>query len=111
MAIPDKVKYTNGEKAAEIITAVLAAAFIVTDIILFNAGTFGGETVIMIVVTLIIYGAFGICSVYPQGSNILHDPEKATDAAFHKIRKGCIAAKAIFATVLFLILFISFIVK
>lgn len=82
MAIPDKVKYTNGEKTAEIITALLIATFIVTDIILFTAGTFGGEAVIMIVVTLIIYGAFGICSVYPQGSNILHNPEKATDAAF-----------------------------
>lgn len=111
MAIPDKVKYTNGEKTAEIITALLIATFIVTDIILFTAGTFGGEAVIMIVVTLIIYGAFGICSVYPQGSNILHNPEKATDTAFHKIRKGCIASKAIFATVLFLIPFISFIVK
>ena len=65
----------------------------------------------MIVVTLIIYGAFGICSVYPQWTNILHDPEKATDKAFHSIRKGCITAKAVFATALFALPFISFIIK
>ncbi len=111
MTIPDKVKYTNGEKTAEIMTALLITAFIVTDIILFTAGALGGEAVIMIVVTLIIYGVFSICSVYPQGSNILNDPEKATDKAFHSIRKSCITAKAILATVLFAIPFISFIIK
>lgn len=111
MTIPDKVKYTNGEKTAEIITALLAIAFVATDIILFTAGTFGGDAVIMIVVTLIIHGAFSICSVYPQWTNILHDPEKATDKAFHSIRKGCITAKAIFATALFALPFISLIIK
>lgn len=94
--IPDKLKYTSGEKTAEAASLALAFAYAVLSIVMFALGALDGSVVIMVLVSLILCGAFTICSVYPQWTNIMYTPEKCTEKAFHRIRRNCIIAKLTF---------------
>ena len=101
--VPDKVAYTSGEKTAEILGGVMLAVFAAVIVALMALGASGGENIIMLVVMLIEYGIFSICSVYPQGSNVLKKPESATDRDFHKVRRGSIIAKYVLTSAVFLL--------
>lgn len=101
--IPDKLSYTKGELIAEIIVLSLVALLTAAYITLFAAGIFDGIVILMIVITLIIYGIFTVCSVYPQWSNIVNSPEKCSEKTFRRIRRNCIAAKLILTTAVFTI--------
>lgn len=101
--VPDKVAYTSGEKTAEILGGVLLAVFAAVIVALMALGVSGGENIIMLVVMLVEYGIFSICSVYPQGSNVLKKPESATDRDFHKVRRGSIIAKLVLTSAVFLL--------
>ncbi|MCI5667399.1 MAG: hypothetical protein MR291_01330 [Oscillospiraceae bacterium] len=101
--IPDKVGYTRGEKAAEIVGGALLAVYSAVIILLMILGITGGENIILLVVMLIGYGILSICSTYPQGSNVISHPEKATDLVFHRVRWGCIVAKYVLSTVIFIL--------
>ena len=101
MAIPDKVRFSKGEKAAEIAGGIILAVYSVVIILLMILGITGGENIILLVVMLVVYGILSICSTYPQGSNVLSHPEKATDEVFHRVRWGCIIAKYVISTVIF----------
>lgn len=101
--IPDKVGYTRAEKAAEIVGGVMLAVYSAVIILLMILGITGGENIILLVVMLIGYGILSICSTYPQGSNVISHPEKATDLVFHRVRWGCIVAKYVLSTVIFIL--------
>lgn len=101
--VPDKVVYASGEKTAEILGGVVLAVFAAVIVALMALGASGGENIIMLVVMLIGYGIFSICSVYPQGSNVLKKPESATDRDFHKVRRGSIIAKYVLTSAVFLL--------
>lgn len=101
--IPDKVGYTRGEKAAEIVGGVMLTVYSAVIILLMILGITGGENIILLVVMLIGYGILSICSTYPQGSNVISHPEKATDLVFHRVRWGCIVAKYVLSTVIFIL--------
>lgn len=103
MAIPDKVRYTKGEKTAEIVGGALLAVYVAVIITLMVMGITDGGNIIFLVVMLIEYGVFSICSVYPQGSNVLNKPETATDRDFHRVRRGSIIAKYVMSTAVFLL--------
>lgn len=103
MPVPDKLPYTRGEKIAEILCGALAACFSAAMVILMVLGISDGANVIMLVCLLIIYGIFSLCSVYPQGSNLFSKPEKISDKAFHTARRGCIIAKAVLMTTIFVL--------
>lgn len=90
-----KLEMTMGERIAEIISAVMTVGFFAAYIVMAAMGIMESGVVIMAVVTLILYGAFSICSFMPQWSNIMYKPETATPEKLHRIRKGCIAAKII----------------
>lgn len=101
--VPDKVAYTRGEKAAEIIGGVMAAAFAATVVTLMVMGVTDGGNILMLLVMLIIYGIFSVCGVYPQGTNVLKHPENASDRDYHRVRKGCIIAKLALISAVFLL--------
>lgn len=103
MAIPDKVRFSKGEKTAEIVGGVMLAVYLAVIILLMILGITGGENIILLVVMLVGYGILSICSTYPQGSNVLSHPEKATDLAFHRVRWGCIIAKYVISTAVFIL--------
>lgn len=103
MAIPDKVRFSKGEKAAEIVGGIMLAAYSAVIILLMILGITGGENIILLVVLLIGYGILSICSTYPQGSNVLSHPENATDMVFHRVRWGCIIAKYVLSTAIFIL--------
>lgn len=101
--IPDKVAYTRGEKIAEIAGGALMAAFVAVMITLMALNITGGGNIIMLVVMLIVYGIFSVCGVYPQGTNILKKPETASDRDYHRVRRGCIIAKLVLISAVFLL--------
>ncbi|MBP1543565.1 MAG: hypothetical protein J6A16_05680 [Oscillospiraceae bacterium] len=103
MGIPDKIVFTKGEKIAEIICAVTFAAMIVTYIVLMAVGYLSGESILMMVSSGILYSICTVCSVWPQGTNLVSRPEYYSDKGFHRLRKGCIAAAFIFLIVVFAI--------
>ena len=101
----EKVAYTKGELAAEIVSALIAAGTVVCDIVLVTGGK--GGAAIFAVAALICYGAFSICSLMPQWENTaMYNPEKATEKRLHNTRKGCIAAKIIITGALLILSFI-----
>ncbi|MGN1108080.1 MAG: hypothetical protein ACI4RK_01745 [Oscillospiraceae bacterium] len=103
MAIPDKVRFSKGEKAAEILGGIMLAVYSAVSILMMALGTTGGENIILLVVMLVGYGIISICSTYPQGSNVISHPENATDKVFHRVRWGCIIAKYVISTVIFIL--------
>ena len=103
MTIPDNLIYTNGEKAAEIACAGLTEAFAGSMISMMSLGQTDGGNSILVVVMLVIYGTFTICSVFPQHTNIYNNPERITEASFRKTRCGLIIAKAILMAAVFVL--------
>lgn len=101
--IPDKVAYTRGEKTAEIAGGASAAAFAAVMITLMALNITGGDNIIMLVVMLIVYGIFSVCGVYPQWTNVLNKPENASDRDYHRVRRGCIIAKLVLISAVFLL--------
>lgn len=101
--IPDKVKYTRGEKAAEISSGVLLGIFAAAVVALMALNVTDGGNIIMLMVMLIVYGIFSLVGVYPQWTNVFSHPEKASDRDFHGVRRGCIIAKLVLITALFLL--------
>ena len=91
MNIPDKLPYTTGERRAEMIAGIIAVGFLT-----------GGE-IIIIIVELVIYGLFSLCSVYPQHTNLFNKPEKCTESRFRSVRREFIAAKIILTAALFVL--------
>lgn len=103
MKIPDKIPFTKGEKIAEIICAALFGALTVLYIVLIAVGYLSGASILMILCNGILYGICTVCSVWPQGTNLVTRPENYTEAQFHRLRKGCIAAAYIFLAAVFVI--------
>ncbi len=101
--IPDKVEYTFGEKIAEAVGGALLAAYAAVMTALTALGVTGGGSVILLVVMLILYGIFSVCSAFPQFTNILSKPENASDRDFHRVRRGCIVSKLVLASAVFLL--------
>ncbi len=101
--VPDKVAYTRGEKTAEIAGGALMTAFAAVMITLMALSITGGGNIIMLVVMLVIYGIFSVCGVYPQGTNIMKNPESASDRDYHRVRRGCIIAKLVLISSVFLL--------
>ncbi len=101
--IPDRLKYTRGEKAAEITGGAALAAFAAVMITLMALNVTGGGNIILLVVMLMIYGIFSVCAVYPQWTNVLKKPESASDRDLHKVRRGCIIAKLTLVSAVFLL--------
>ncbi len=101
--VPDKVAYTSGEKTAEIVGGVLLAVFAAVMITLMALNITDGGNIIMLVVMLIIYGIFSVSGVYPQGTNIMKKPESASDRDYHRVRRGCIIAKLVLVSAVFLL--------
>lgn len=101
--IPDKVGYTRGEKAAEIVGGVMLTVYSAVIILLMILGITGGENIILLVVMLVVYGIFSVCVVYPQWTNVLNKPEKADNRAFHRVRRGCIIARTAIVCAVFLL--------
>lgn len=103
MVIPDKLTYTRSEKIAEIACAGTAAAFTAAMIAMMTLGQTDGGNSILLVVLLIIYGLFTICSVYPQHTNLFDKPENISEASFRKTRRGLIIAKTILMAAIFVL--------
>lgn len=103
MVIPDKLTYTRSEKIAEIACAGAAAAFTAAMIAMMTLGQTDGGNSILLVVLLIIYGLFTICSVYPQHTNLFDKPERISEASFRKTRCGLIIAKTILMAAIFVL--------
>lgn len=101
--VPDKVAYTRGEKTAEIAGGALMTVFAAVMITLMALSITGGGNIIMLVVMLVIYGIFSVCGVYPQGTNIMKNPESASDRDYHRVRHGCIIAKLVLISAVFLL--------
>ncbi len=101
--IPDKVSYTRGEKAAEILGMSVLAVFAAVIVALMALGVTGGGNIIMLVVMLVIYGSFSLCGVYPQWTNVLKKPEAASEQDLHRVRRGCIIAKLVLCAASFLL--------
>lgn len=101
--IPDKLTYTKGERAAEIIAGAFAAAVVAAQIVMIALGFLTGGEIILILVELIIYGVFTLCSVYPQHTNLFTKPEECSESRFRAARRGFIAAKIVLAAALFVL--------
>lgn len=102
MNIPDKLPFTKGERLAEFLAGVFAAVLVAAQIVLIALGVLSGGEIIIIVVELVIYGVFSLCSVYPQHTNLFTKPENCTKSKFHRARRGCITSKMILVAALFL---------
>jgi hypothetical protein len=103
MKIPDKLVYTKAEKTAEICAAAVAAVFTALYIILVCMGVYSGAAIIMAVATAILYGAFTVCSVYPQHTNLASNPETLTEDKLRSLRCQCIAAKILLTAAMFVL--------
>ena len=103
MVIPDKLTYTHGEKIAEIACAGEAATFASSMITLMALGQTDGGNSILLVVLMIIYGLFTMCSGFPQHTNLFNQPENISEASFRKARCGLIVAKTILMAAIFVL--------
>lgn len=101
MTIPDKLPYTKTEKVGEAVCGAAVAAMLAVVIILVFIGFLTGAALIPLVVSLVVYGVFTLCSVYPQHTNLFDKPEKCTEEGFRRARRGLIWAKLILVTALF----------
>ena len=97
----EKLIYTNGEKAAEITAAVITAGSVAGYIALFALGKTSGVSMILIVVSLILYTALTLCSAFPQHTNVAMNPEKCSEKKLRTIRRACIAAKIVLIGLMF----------
>ena len=103
MTIPDKLIYTRGEKVADIACAGTCAAFVAAMTAMMSLGQTDGGNSILVVVMLVIYGTFTLCSIFPQHTNLFDKPENITEASFRKTRCGLIVAKTILMAAIFVL--------
>ena len=101
MKIPDKLSFTKGEKISEIVCAAMFAAFIAAYITLIAVGYLSGASIIMIVISGVMYAAWTTCSVYPQWTNLVSKPEDVSEQKLHKLRRGCLVTDYIFLILIF----------
>lgn len=101
MKIPDKLAFTKGEKTAEIICVSLFAAFLAAYIVLIAVGYLSGASIIMIVITGVMFTAWTTCSVFPQWTNLVSKPEELSEHNLHKLRRGCLVTDYIFLILIF----------
>lgn len=101
MTIPDKLNFTKGEKTAEIICAAIFAAFLAAYITLIAVGYLTGASIIMIVISGVMYTVWTTCSVYPQWTNLVSRPEEVSEKNLHRLRKGCLVADYLFLILIF----------
>lgn len=99
--VPDKLPYTKGEKTAEAVCGGICAAIVAAELVLMILGKITSGAVIILLVSLIIYGVFSVCSVYPQHTNIFNKPENCSEAKFRKARRILCWARLIFVAALF----------
>lgn len=103
MTVPDKLEYTKAERAGETACGILAGAFSAAEVVMMALGAVDGGNIILLLVLLIIYGIFTLCSVYPQHTNLFNKPEKISEKAFHAVRRGLMIGKAALMTALFVL--------
>lgn len=96
----EKPTYTNGEKAAEIASGIIAMGSIAGLLIMSISGRIDGENIIMAVVVGILYATLTLCSAWPQHSNIAMNPEKLSEKNLRAIRRGCLIAKIVLCAAL-----------
>lgn len=101
MTIPDKLPYTKAEKVGEAVCGAAAAAMLTVVIILIITGFLTGAALIPLVVSLVVYGVFSLCSVYPQHTNLFNRPEDCSEEKFRRARIQLIWAKLILVAALF----------
>ena len=99
--IPDKVKYTKGEKVFEILCGAFAACTVAAMITLMALGIIDGGCIIILVSLLILYGILSLCAVYPQHTNLFSKPEKISEKGFHTARRALTIARFVFTAALF----------
>ncbi len=97
----EKLNYSKGEKLAEIASAVITAGSVAGYIALFALNKISGVFIILIVVSLTLYTAFTVCSVFPQRTDLAAKLEKCGEKQLHSIRRYCIAAKIILIGLMF----------
>ena len=97
----EKLNYSKGEKIAEIAVAVITAGAVAGYITLFALSKISGVFTILIVVSLILYTVFTVCSVFPQHTNVAANPEKCSEKQLRSIRWGCIIAKIVLVGLMF----------
>lgn len=107
MNLIDKIPFTKGEKIAEIICAVLFGVFFAAYIVLIAMGYLTGASIIMIVISGVMYTIWTLCSIYPQWTNLVSKPEDMSEEKLHKLRRGCLAADYIFLVLIFAITIIT----
>ncbi|MCH5325192.1 MAG: hypothetical protein J1E39_08250 [Eubacterium sp.] len=108
--VPNWLKYTAGEKIAEILTIVLTVVSFAGGITLFASGITNFSTVITGICIVLVNGAFTFASVFPQWTNIMDNPEKCTDENFHRIRKQCLAGKFILTAAMYVIIVLAILI-
>lgn len=97
----EKLAYTKGEKIAEIAAAAIAACGIAGYIALIALGKATGTAIIMIVLTLILYGICTLCSTMPQHTNVFTRPKNCTEKKLRNARRGFIIGKILFIAAMF----------
>ncbi len=97
----EKLKYSKGEKLAEIASAVITAGAVAEQIVAFNSGRISGSMILMILVIITFYTAFTFYSVFPQRTDLAAKLEKCSENQLHSIRWYCITAKAILIGLIF----------
>ena len=107
MTFPDKLSFTKGEKTAEIICAAMFAVFFAAYITLIAVGYLTGASIIMIVISGVMYTAWTTCSVYPQWTNLVSKPEDVSENKLHKLRRSCLVADHLFLILIFAITVIA----
>lgn len=99
----EKLVYTKGEKFAEIAAAVIAVCSVAGNIVLMGFGKVPGTAIIMILLTLILYGIGTLCSTMPQHTNVFTHPENCTEKQLRNARRGFILGKILFIAALFVV--------
>lgn len=99
----EEFTYTKGEKTAEVISAVLAVGFDAAYIALMIFGKLSGFGILFIVISSIIYGAFTVCSKAPQFTSNALAQKDISEEKLRLIRRGCIAAKIVVMSALFVL--------
>ena len=99
----EKLIYTKGEKFAEIAAIIVTACAVAGYILMFALGKISGEAIIMLILTVIIYGICTLCSVSPQHANVFSRPENCTEKQFRHARRWFIIGKIALVLTMFLI--------
>lgn len=97
----EKLTYTKGEKLAELAAAIIAVCGIAGYIVFIALGKATGTAIIMIVVTLILYGICTLCSTMPQHTNVFTHPENCTEKQLRNARRAFIIGKIAFIAAMF----------